>query len=80
MKDRDSQFLEAILAKYRPAEAPEELLCRVEQAALWRRRAWHERCSAAMSVAAEVVLGFIVRGLVTATTAIVLLLIAAGGY
>ena len=80
MTEHHDQSPETILGRYRPAEAPAELLRRVEHAAMRRRRAWHEPLVAALSVASEVVLGFIVRGLVTATTAIVLLLLSTGGH
>lgn len=80
MSDHDPNSVEAILAKYRPAEAPPDLLCRVEGAALHRAGAGHEPCTTALSSGAELLLGFVVRSLLTAAAAIVLLLIASGGY
>jgi hypothetical protein len=80
MTDHNSQDVEAILTKYRPAEAPADLLYRVEQAAMRSRKDWHESFTTALSSAAEIVLGLAVRGLVTAATVIVLLLISMKGY
>jgi len=80
MTDHDQQYIEAILAKYRPGEAPAELLDRVERAALEHRPRRSQRFAAAMAIAAEMLLSLCARGLITATTFIVLLLLAAGGY
>jgi hypothetical protein len=80
MTDQDPESLEFILAKYRPAEAPADLLCRVEQAALRSRRTWQGTLAAALSTAAEILLGLIVQTPITAAAVIVLLLVAAGGY
>ena len=80
MTDQRDQSPETILARYRPAEAPPDLLHRVEQAALQRRRAWHETFTAALSTGSEVLLGVVVRGVSAAMAVIVLLLLAARGY
>ncbi len=80
MTDQRDQSPEAILARYRPAEAPPDLLHRVEQAALQRRRAWHEPFTATLSAGSGILLGVIVRGLIAATAVVALLLLAARGY
>jgi hypothetical protein len=80
MTDPDFQDIEAVLAKYRPAEAPADLLGSVERAAMGRRRNRRESLLAALSTAAELVLGLAVRGLVTAAAVTVLFLITMKGY
>ena len=80
MNDNDNQHIEAILARYQPAEAPPELLDRVGHAVLLNRPGRRWLFAAVMSIAAEMLLGLMARGLITATTFIVLLLFAAGGY
>jgi len=103
--DADLHAVEAILVKYRPAEAPEHVLNQVEQAVIARAAAPAEpaqrqpaaspkhrpipmwgaaprsraRGQAALSFAAELLLGLLTRTILTATTFIVLLLIASGG-
>jgi len=80
MTNQEFQGVEEILARYKPTEAPADLLRRVEQRASYRRRPWRELLIAAMSAAAEVVLAVGIRGLITGTTVIVLLLVASKGY
>lgn len=80
MKDQAPKSPEFILARYRPAEAPADLLCRVEQAVMRRRRTWQGTVAAALSTAAEILLGVIFQASITAVSVIVLLLVAAGGY
>ena len=80
MNDNDQSHVEAVLAKYRPAEAPPELLDHVERMTLGCRPVRRLRLAAVMSIAAEMLLGVIARGLITATSLIALLLLAAGGY
>ncbi len=80
MTDQRDQSPETILARYRPAEAPPDLLDRVERAALQHRRAWHEPFTAALSTGSEVLLGVVVRGAIAAAGVVALFLLAARGH
>ena len=80
MTQQDPQSVEAMLARYRPAQAPEQLLCRVEQAALHSRTERRNPLTAALSGAAEFVLGLAARALAPVAIALVLLLLSTKGY
>jgi len=76
--DQD-QRIEAMLTRYRPADAPAHLLDRIEQAANWRP-ARPAPWAALLAVAAEFAIGLLVRGLTLAAALVVLLLLTTGGY
>lgn len=80
MTEREFQSTESMLASYRPIEPPADLLYRVEQIAVRRRRVWHEPLAVFVSAVAEIALGLIIRGLIAAAGPAALLLISAKGH
>jgi hypothetical protein len=80
MTEHESQFVETLLARYRPVDPPPGLLSRVEQAASQPQRIRHASLSVCASTAAEIALGLLIRGLITAAGPAALLLISAKGH
>jgi hypothetical protein len=79
MTDPARDPVETLLGRYRPAEAPAELLDRVGQAAMGRRPTRRGPVAATLSTAAELVVGLAIRGVLTAAAAVVLVLVSAKG-
>jgi hypothetical protein len=80
MTEPEFRSTESMLARYRPIEPPPDLLSRVEQIAVRRRRVWPEPLTVFVSAVAEIALGLVIRGLIAATGPAALLLISAKGH